>query len=414
MNDSTHGQGSTSGGRQGREPTVGGIPQDRLPPDPARGDGADEDALSRFYGKVENQYLAPLWRIGGAIMPPEPRPAARPWLWRFSTLKELAREAGDLVPISRGGDRRVLACVNPGLWGRVQGATSTLWAAVQYLLPGESAPGHRHSASALRFVVDGKGAWTTVDGERLFMSPGDLVLTPAQTWHDHENPGDEPMVWFDGLDLPLTAYLDAGFIEPYEDGRQAVLDTHASERAFRSAGLIPERPPSAVEGEGATDLPDGLPDPPRLRHSRLMRYPWERTAEALEALREEPGDPHDDLLLRYTDPETGGPVLPTLDATVQLLRQGASTRPHRHVHSTVYQVFRGEGETVVDGLRFRWRPGDILAIPPWALHEHRTPDQEAILFAITDEPVIEALGYQREATVDEPQRVEGDFDPEGS
>ena len=179
-------------------------------------------ALDDFYAELRRHHLEALWRINMKIMPFEPRPRARAWLWRYEDLARLSELAGKLVPIDRGGDRRVLAAINPGLaeaYGdSVYGATATLWGAVQYLGPHESAPGHRHSPSALRFVVEGSGAWTTVDGVRLNMAPGDLVLTPAYAWHDHQNNSDEPMTWFDGLDLPLACYLDAQFFEFYPTG----------------------------------------------------------------------------------------------------------------------------------------------------------------------------------------------------
>ena len=335
----------------------------------------DDAALDAFYGELADHHLEALWRINQTIMPFQPRPRAKPWLWRYEDLIRLAEVAGKLVPIDRGGDRRVLAAINPGLveaYGtEVYGATATLWAAVQYLGPGESAPGPRHSPSALRFVVEGSGAWTTVDGERLNMSPGDLVLTPAYTWHDHQNPSDEPMMWFDGLDLPLAAYLDAQFFEFYPTGEL--------------------QPIADQPGSGAAPPPDGAQPG---RRSLVLLYPWEETRAALDALRDE-ADPHDDVIYRYTDPTTGGPVLPTIDAAVQLIRAGVWTRPHRHVHSVVYQVFSGTGETVVDGQSFAWQRGDILAIPPWAAHEHHAGGGDAVLFSITDAPVLRALGLER-------------------
>ena len=345
------------------------------------------DPLDDFYAELHHHHLEALWRINTTIMPFEPKPRARAWLWRYEDLARLAEQAGKLVPIDRGGDRRVLAAVNPGLteaYGdSVYGATATLWGAVQFLGPHESAPGHRHSPSALRFVVEGSGAWTTVDGERLAMVPGDLVLTPAYAWHDHQNDSDEPMTWFDGLDLPLACYLDAQFFE------------------FHPSGEL--QPP----GGGATPPPDGARPGPR---SAVLRYPWAETEAALEARRAQP-DPYDDVHLRFTNPATGGPVLPTLDATIQLLRAGAKTRPHRHVHSTVYQVFRGRGATVIDGVRFAWERGDIVAVPPWAVHEHHAGDGDALLFSITDAPVLAALGLERVAGLDAPQAVTGDFVP---
>jgi gentisate 1,2-dioxygenase len=347
---------------------------------------ADHDAaaLDDFYAELRHHHLEALWRINTTIMPFEPRPRPKAWLWRYEDLSRLAELAGKLVPIDRGGDRRVLAAINPGLvdaYGdAVYGATATLWAAVQYLGPRESAPGHRHSPSALRFVVEGTGASTTVDGEVVPMAPGDLVLTPAYAWHDHQNHSDEPMAWFDGLDLPLACYLDAQFFE------------------FHPSGELQE------PGCGSTPPPAGARPGER---SAVLRYPWAETEATLEQLRSTP-DPHDDVLYRYTNPATGGPVLPTLDATIQLLRAGVRTAPHRHVHSVVYQVFQGRGETVIEGVRFAWERGDIFAVPPWAAHEH-CADGDSLLFSITDAPVLGALGLERVLGLDEPQVVTGDF-----
>jgi gentisate 1,2-dioxygenase len=347
----------------------------------------DDPALEDFYAELGRLHMEALWRINHVIMPFEPKPRAKPWLWRFADMARLADQAGKLVPLDRGGDRRVLACLNPGLvdgyGGAVYGATSTLWAAIQYLGPHESAPGHRHSPSALRFVVEGSGAWTTVDGDRCDMTPGDLVLTPSYSWHDHQNHSDEPMMWFDGLDLPLAGYLDAQFFEFYPSGDlQPILDTHV-----------------------ASPPPKGAMPAPR---SPLLRYPWEATRLALEEMGSEV-DPCDGALLRYTGP-TGGPVLPTLEATIQLLHEGGRTAAHRHVHSTVYQAFRGRGETVIDGTRFYWERGDIIAVPQWAVHDHRALDGDAILFSITDAPVLEKLGLERVLRVDGEQAVTGDFE----
>jgi gentisate 1,2-dioxygenase len=379
--------------------------------DPAIVRGGDNTALEEFYDEMHAEHLEALWRINTKIMPLEPRPKAKAWLWRFDALARLAEQAGKLVPIDRGGDRRVLAAINPGLKGSVYGATSTLWAAVQYLGPRELAPGHRHSPSALRFVVEGTGAWTTVNGDRCHMTAGDLVLTPAWSWHDHQNEADEPMMWFDGLDLPLVSHLDAQFFEFYPvEELQPVLDTHGATKAYQATGLLPVVDTPTVQGAGASPLPEGTR--PGVA-SPLLRYPWEETAAALDALRDSPGDPHDDVLLRFTNPGTGGGVLPTLDACMQLLRDGVSTSPHRHVHSTVYQVFRGRGESIIDGVRFSWQRGDIIALPPWAVHEHHAPEGDAILFSITDEPVIDALGLQRILPLDGPQKITGDFTATG-
>lgn len=345
------------------------------------------DLLGDFYAELRQHHLEALWRINTKIMPFEPRPRAKAWLWRYEDLARLAEMAGKLVPIDRGGDRRVLAAINPGLaeaYGdSVYGATATLWGAVQYLGPHESAPGHRHSPSALRFVVEGSGAWTTVDGVRLNMAPGDLVLTPAYAWHDHQNHSDEPMTWFDGLDLPLACYLDAQFFEFYPTGE------------LQEPGCGGSPPPVGAKPGG---------------RSAVLLYPWAEADAALQAGRAN-ADPHDDVLHRYADAATGGPVLPTIDAAIQLLRAGVCTTPHRHVHSVVYQAFRGRGETIIDGVRFAWERGDMFAVPPWAVHEHHAPDGDAVLFSITDAPVLRALGLERILPLEGPQDITADFAP---
>lgn len=379
--------------------------------DPALAGGADVAAIEALYDDLAANDLEALWRINHKLIPFQPRPSADAWKWDYATLLALAERAGDLVPIDRGGDRRVLGCINPGLkraYGEsVYGATQSLWAAIQYLGPHESAPGHRHSPSALRFVVQGSGAWTTVDGERCAMTRGDLVVTPAYAWHDHTNDSDEAMVWFDGLDLPLACFLDAQFLEfPDGDDMQEVRGVHASERTYAAAGLLPLAVPPVVGGSGASPLPEGVI---AARRTPILRYPWERTRAALEGLRSDAWDDHDGVLLRYTDPRTGGSIMPTLDAAIQLLPAGRSTLPHRHVHSAVYQVFEGSGHTVIDGIRFDWEPGDIIALPPWSVHEHHAGEADALLFSITDAPVVTVLGFERIVAGDTPQEVTGSF-----
>ncbi|MGH3327905.1 MAG: cupin domain-containing protein, partial [Streptomycetales bacterium] len=199
---------SQSGSQSGSQSTV---QEESFPRSPQ-----DSPELLAFYDEIDGYHLQPLWTQTGDLMPFHPRPDAVPWLWRWKRLKPLAERAGELVPIERGGERRVLALSNPGLGGRPF-ATPTLWAAVQYLGPRESAPAHRHTPGAIRFVLEGEGVWTLVNGDPCAMAPGDLILTPSWNWHEHHNPHDHPMVWFDGLDIPLLKALDAVFYENYPD-----------------------------------------------------------------------------------------------------------------------------------------------------------------------------------------------------
>ncbi|MBE1584097.1 hypothetical protein H4W80_002355 [Nonomuraea angiospora] len=195
--------------------------------------------LDSYYGDLAAKDLRPLWELG-EMFTSEPKAAAVPHRWRAADLHELAGRAGDLVPIERGGDRRVIGLANPGLGGAPFIAPS-LWAGVQFLLPGELAPPHRHTAAALRFILGGRGAYTVVDGDSIPMTPGDLVLTPGWTVHEHHNPGDEPMVWLDVLDLPLVIGLEALFFEqrPGNPAQQCPARS-ASEMFYgQSAGLVP-------------------------------------------------------------------------------------------------------------------------------------------------------------------------------
>ena len=215
--------------------------------------------LDAFYADVDRADLRPLWTQTG-LLPASPPIADVPYVWRWSRVRELAERAGRLVTVDRGGDRRVLALANPGLGGEPY-ATRTLWAAVQYLGPGEFAPAHRHTPAAIRFVLEGQGVWTLVDRDPVPMAPGDLVLTPSWCWHEHHSSGDGPMLWFDGLDLPMARALDAVFFEP---GPSSTVDrlvdpVSGSEVAHGRAGLADDERPW------------------RGTHSPLLAYRWNDT-----------------------------------------------------------------------------------------------------------------------------------------
>ena len=309
-----------------------------------------------FYAELERRRLVALWRVVRGLMPSQPQSRFVPHLWRWKDLQALATSAAELVEVDRAAERRVLGLENPGVPGSCA-ATPTLWAAVQILLPGEVAPAHRHSQGAVRFILQGEGAYTTVEGEKHVMRRGDLVLTPPWLWHDHGNVGQEPTIWFDGLDIPLVGLLDASFFEQFHEQTQP-------------AGEAP---------------------------NHRWSYPWAETRPALMRLGEGDATPFEDLALQYVN-ASGGPVLPTLACWVQRLRPGVHTRAHRHVSSAVYVVFEGSGFSVLGGERFGWGPGDMFAVPPWTWHEHANPssEREAILFSIQDTPVLQALGLYRE------------------
>jgi gentisate 1,2-dioxygenase len=338
---------------------------------------SSESELQAYYGDLESLNMAPLWTRPEA--PLEPRSRLQPYRWRWSELRPQALRALDLVG-TQEAERRVICCVNPGT-GR--GATNTLVANVQVVGPGEIARAHRHTAAALRFIIESTGGYTVVNGDTIPMLPGDLVLTPNWTWHDHANDSDSPMIWLDGLDSPLVGSLEAGFREQYpEESQKTREDADSSLVRYGYPALKPAW--ESVEEE---------------RNSPLWHYPWSQTKAALDRLAEgESGSATDGVILEYTNPATGGPVMPTIACYVQVLKPGERTQRHRHTNSSVYHVVEGQGATVVAGERLEWDSKDVFVVPGWAWHEHvnLSSSHPAYLFSFTDEPVFRGLDLYRE------------------
>jgi gentisate 1,2-dioxygenase len=328
--------------------------------------------MQRYYDTTDRIRLKPGWVGRGGEGPPE----IQPFLWRWAEVEPLVLKSGELVTPDRDVERRTLRLATPGV---ERGTTHTITAALQLLLPGECAPAHRHTPTAIRWILKGNGAYTTVEGDKCYMEPGDLILTPSWTWHDHANEGSEPMIWLDGLDVPLVRYLRANFYEQFPEDQQPIMGVGESERKYASGALRP-----AWEETSAP-------------YSPLWHYKWDRTYEALTSLAQIDSSPFDDVAMEYSDPATGGPVLRTMTCWVQLIRPGVRTRAHRHTSSAVYQVFQGQGYSVIDGQRFDWSEGDFLALPSWAWHEHANESaEEVILFSIQDIPVMKDLSLYRE------------------
>jgi gentisate 1,2-dioxygenase len=335
---------------------------------------APEDvALRRLYDDFARQGLMPLWTARGDLMPASPRPAALPYAWRWDDVRPLALRAGELVPVGRGGERRAIAFANPGL-APEPFATATLWAAVQYLGPGEVAPAHRHSQSAFRFVIEGDGVWTVVDDDPVAMHRGDLLLTAGWAWHEHHNPNDEPMLWLDGLDLPLVSTLDAGFFEFGPDSltNSSTPARSAAERLWGHPGLRPLNAP--------------IP-----RTSPLTAYRWHHTDEALD---DQLALGADHAAVRYSNPATGADALTTMRMEMHRLPPGARTPTTRTVGSSVWQVFGGTGAFVLDGRTVEVTEGDVVAVPSWCpVSIEATSRLDAFMFS--DAPVYEALGLAK-------------------
>jgi gentisate 1,2-dioxygenase len=335
-----------------------------------------------FYDELPSHDVEPLWRALGKLLPAEPKSPAVPYLWRYADLRPLLMRAGDVVTAEEA-ERRVLMLMNPGLQPTAAAAVN-LYAGLQLILPGEVATAHQHAAAALRFVIEGEGAYTAVSGERTIMRPGDLVLTPAWAFHDHGNTSDCPMIWLDGLDLPLINHMHANFFGgALEHSQEELVPVDSTTRLYAAGRLNPQWRSW------------------REAYSPVVNYPWTQTAQILAgAAAVGEGSPHDGVIFDYTNPYSGGPVLPTMSCSIQLLSAGLHTEAHRHTVSAVYHVVRGAGTTIVDGVTIDWAEHDTFVVPGWKVHEHvNHSGDDAVLFSFTDAPVIRALGFERETAM---------------
>jgi gentisate 1,2-dioxygenase len=334
----------------------------------------DEHLPSAYSDRLEKLSVGPLWTALHALLPRE-RGVTRvvPHHWRWAQVRPELLEAARLVGID-AAERRVLVLRNPGLGG-AYAATATLFAGMQIILPGETAPSHHHTPAALRLIVEGRGAYTTVDGVKCVMEPGDLIITPPMRWHDHGHEGAEPVVWLDGLDIPLVRSLDQSWASAMRPAAPPRTATDSSQDEFTVAGLVPEHPRLA-----ATGYPQ-------------VRWPWRAVRPALLAMAGG-ADGREPVVMRYVDPTTGRSPLPTMSCEARWLRPGEVSRAERRASSAVFLVVEGRGETRIGDASFSWEPGDCLAAPPWQWIEHRngSPGAPACLFSFSDEPVLRALG----------------------
>jgi gentisate 1,2-dioxygenase len=339
--------------------------------------------LEALYRGFEAELLVPLWTEIGDLMPQHPRSRALPHRWRWADLLPLAGQAGRLVPVGRGGERRAIALANPGLGGRPF-ATPTLWAAIQYLNPGEDAPVHRHTQNAFRFVVEGEGVWTVVNGDPVAMRRGDFLPQAGWAWHGHHNATREPMAWIDGLDIPFQYAVDATFFEfgPDEVDSRDQPERSRSERLWGHPGL---RPLTHVGPTPATPL---------------LAYRWEHTDRALtEQLRlEAEGHPATvepgHAAVRFTNPTTGADVMPTLRTEFHRLAPDTGTAPVQEVGSSVIQVFDGAAQVSVGESTWSVERGDLFVVPSW--HPLAVETELGVdLFRFSDTPVYENLNLFR-------------------
>jgi gentisate 1,2-dioxygenase len=351
-----------------------------------RANVADSPELIAYYQELARLETGALWTVANKIEPWAPRSASVPVVWRYQDLRGHVLRSSELVSPEEAG-RRVIYLNNPGRRD-VAAAVGWLYSGLQVMKPGELASAHKHSHSALRFIMEGRGAFTVVDGHKMTLGANDFVLTPNGTWHEHGVAGDgTTCIWQDGLDIPLVNAMEAGFYAVHPDLNQTVTypvdDTTA---AWANPALRPQV--------------SGWTKP----YSPLFKYEWEPTYEALRRYaRTTAGSPYDGILLEYVNPATGGPVMPTIGASMQLLRPGEHTKAHRHTGSFIYQVAKGSGYSIIDGKRYDWTERDIFCVPSWAIHEHvnLSSNDDACLFSFNDLPVMRALALYREEAVKE-------------
>ncbi len=343
--------------------------------------GAGDERLEEFQRRLAESSLAGHWESRDQI------PKLKPFVWRWKDIHSALMESGELVSMGGAEDannRRTIQLINPALTG-IKTLSRTLHVSVQMVKPGETAEAHRHAFNAMRFVVQSKGMYTTAEGEQQIMEPGDLLIQPGWAYHDHTNNTDEPAVWLDLLDHPLTRYLDSMAGNVFPGGRAQPI-TKPDGYGGQHYGTI--RPPTAES---------------KSNRWVAYSYKWKDTVKTLENLAaiEGAGDPYDGILLEYTNPLNGDSTLPTLGAWVQMLRPGEATKAHRHTACTLYHTVQGEGVTTVGQEKkdeLQWGEKDCFFIPPWEWHQHKnlSKTEPAIIFSLTDRPTVERLGFYRE------------------
>jgi gentisate 1,2-dioxygenase len=343
-----------------------------------KSDPNTKEVRALFYERLRPHGLAPLWEVLSALVTPNPRTPAVAASWSFKDVKPLLLESGALISAAEA-ERRVLILENPGMPGMSR-ITQTLYAGLQLILPGEMAPAHRHSQNALRFIMDGDGAFTALDGERAYMHKNDLVLTPGMLWHDHGNETVEPMIWLDGLDIPLVQMLDGSYVEHRDDRGPWPTGRPAGDAQLRwGRNMRPAREKSHAAG--------GNP---------LFVYPFAEWRETLEVLRrsDEP-HAHDGYLMEFVNPKDGGPVMTTISAFARLVPRDFATRPMRTTDGMVHVVVEGSGTMKIDGRAFPLEPGEIIVTPSWSERSIKA-QEDLILFSYSDRATQQKLSLWRE------------------
>ena len=345
-------------------------------PSPANEQRAQLEAL---YDQMAPKHLFPLWESLAMLVPPQPASPAVVHKWSYGEARDYLLRAGDLIS-AKQAERRVLILENPGLPGQ-SAITPSLYAGLQLILPSEVAPAHRHSQSALRFVMEGEGAYTSVDGERAMMGRNDLVLTPGGQWHDHGNTSRLPMIWLDGLDIPTVRHFGATFAEHYPQDQFPPGAPDGDNRFRYGRNLRPFR---------------GRASDRRPAHQPLFHYPYDEWRASLSALAaaEDP-DPHLGHALEFRNPADGGAIMPTISAQVRLVQRGYSTRSRRSTDGTIFVVVEGSGTAIIEDREIALVERDILVVPSWHACRFEASD-DLVLFGYSDKTCHEKLNLYRE------------------
>jgi gentisate 1,2-dioxygenase len=306
-----------------------------------------------------------------------------PHVWKWTEIVPYLHRIVEIAPLAFT-ERQQFLLTNPGLMGSLR-VTNTIRIAVSIYKPGDMAPTHLHTPSASRTILSEAGGYTLIEGERCVAGRGDLILTPSGTWHGHGNDAREPVIWMDVLDWPLLEYLDVIWMrhdEPEQDAN-APAETDYSHTLYGTGGMVPRFVPE-TRGSGRGGTP-------------MFHFRGGDIRHTLTGLCDQAGSPWNGILVEFVNPMNGRPVFPTLTYKAQLLRPGEATLPLRHTASTVYTVMEGHGYTEVNGKRLDWSRNDILVVPAnrWRRHVNLDTQRDAVLYALTDEPLLQAIGQYR-------------------
>lgn len=344
----------------------------------------DNSELTRYYSDIEKIGFGALWKVANDIEPWEPHSLTSICHWEYEKIRPHLIRSTELVTPQQAG-RRVLYLINPKRKD-IRAACGMLYAGLQITNPGEFTPAHHHKASALRFIIEGQNGYTIVNGHRIALNALDFVITPNGCWHEHgvEKNG-KTCIWLDGLDIPMVNAFEANDYAVLDGQQEQLFPLDFSPNVFGANGMLP------VNHEWNQPF------------SPLFKYTWENTYKALKNMEKvHQGSPYDGIMMDFVNPSTGGPVMKTLGAAMQMIRPNERTKAHKHTGSIVYCVAVGKGYSIINGQKIGWKSGDTFCVPSWAWHEHANETSgDAFLFQFNDLPVIKSMQWYMERPYEE-------------